>query len=467
MQATERLKALFAPDGPLQASFPRFQVREDQLNLALKITEQLHEGTGRLVVEAGTGTGKSLAYLAAAYCSEKRVIISTGTLALQDQLFQKDLPDFFRALEASGQRPPSVVLMKGRTNYLCKHRLATHAPSLPLLEEGGVNQMEKLIHWSEETTTGDRAEVPFLPEGSMLWREMDARSETCLGRKCPDYNSCFITRLREQAQEADWVIVNHALLCADRLLRMQSQKSGHDNWEEKSFGQILPDVDGWIIDEAHLLEEIASKQFGFQISSQAFGRLQRDCEKHKSLLGPTSRFFKWVLRGHQTWFWTLLQPWSPDSHQPEGQLLTDVYEDFQRRDFHHELQNSFKSLQHAVDEMKSNLASGDEIMNAEVSNLEKRVQRLWTELDFTLSDKGSQLGFVAYGQPHEDHLNLMCAPVDVSQVLDTAFWNAPRACAFQRFHFDRGKACAILSTGGPVSSSGTVGEFACGCSLAF
>ena len=162
LDATERLRALFAPDGPLKAYFPRFQLREDQLNLALNIMAQLRSGSGQLVVEAGTGTGKSLAYLAAAYCAEKRVLISTGTLALQDQLFQKDLPDFFAALSAAGEQPPNVVLMKGRSNYLCQHRLATHAPGLPLMEEGGVDEMAQLISWSEVTDTGDKAEAPFM-----------------------------------------------------------------------------------------------------------------------------------------------------------------------------------------------------------------------------------------------------------------------------------------------------------------
>jgi len=428
LDATERLRALFAPDGPLKAYFPRFQLREDQLNLALNIMAQLRSGSGQLVVEAGTGTGKSLAYLAAAYCAEKRVLISTGTLALQDQLFQKDLPDFFAALSAAGEQPPNVVLMKGRSNYLCQHRLATHAPGLPLMEEGGVDEMAQLISWSEVTDTGDKAEAPFMSENSFLWRELDARSETCLGRKCPDYKGCFVTRLRDRAQEADWVIVNHALLCADRMLRMQSQKPGHDSWEEQSFGQILPDVDAWIIDEAHLLEEIASRQFGFQISSQGFGRLHRECEKHKALLGATTQtslagFFESM----QLSFWTMLHPWSPDSHQPEGQLLADVYEDFQRRDFHHDFQTAFKGVMDAIKEMQNNVAADDELLTVEIGNLEKRAARIWSEMDFTLSDKGLELGFVSYGQPEDDHINLICAPVDVSQVLQNAFWNSPRA----------------------------------------
>ena len=239
MDPKAQLKAIFAEEGPLNTHFPRFQYRSDQYSLAQQVLEQLLKNQGQLVVEAGTGTGKSLAYLAAAFCAQKQVLISTGTLALQDQLYQKDIPHFFNALALSGWSVPKVVLMKGRANYLCWQRLETHAPALPLLLEQDEDRINQIIEWSEVTETGDRAELEFLSEDNQVWQEIDARSEFCLGRKCPHYNPCFVTRLREEAQQADWIIVNHALLCADRLLRIETQKSSSAEQDKKSFGQVL------------------------------------------------------------------------------------------------------------------------------------------------------------------------------------------------------------------------------------
>ena len=427
MDPKSQLKAIFSDEGPLKRHFPRFQYRLDQYHLAERVLSQLLKSQGQLVVEAGTGTGKSLAYLAAAFCAQKQVLISTGTLALQDQLYQKDIPHFFNALALSGWSVPKVVLMKGRANYLCWQRLETHAPSLPLLLEQDENRVNQIIQWSEITETGDRSELDFLSEDNQLWQEIDARSEFCLGRKCPHYNPCFVTRLREEAQHADWIIVNHALLCADRLLRIETQKNTSSDTDKKSFGQVLPDVDAWIIDEAHLLEEISSKQFGFSISPGRLQRLHSDLQEHQSLMSAPS---KMALTGFyetlKTQFWEMLSPWTPSHQVEEGRLLTDAYTLEQRENYKNVFNEALKGIQKIVSEIQNEVTSEEELILAEIDNLEKRASRLAFELNFILSEEALQAGFVAYGQPDRDHVLLMCAPVDVSQVLEMAFWSSSK-----------------------------------------
>jgi ATP-dependent DNA helicase DinG len=217
-----------------------------------------------LIVEAGTGTGKTLAYLvpavAAALGGNGRVIVSTGTKNLQEQVMEKDIP----FLQSVLPKPFKATYMKGRNNYVCLNRLA-RAQSAPVLEGlDEVDYFEEVCHWSRESETGDRAELANLPESLSFWRHIDARSESCLGQKCPDYNPCFITRMRDRAQEADIVVVNHHLFFADLSLR-----NGH-------YGSVLPEYTAVILDEAHLVEEVASEYFGAQVSNYQVDDLVRD-----------------------------------------------------------------------------------------------------------------------------------------------------------------------------------------------
>lgn len=217
-------------------------------------------GGYHLIVEAGTGTGKTLAYLVPAILSGKRVIISTGTKNLQEQLFYKDIP--FLAQHFS--RPLSVCYMKGRANYLCRQKLydAEKEPVLSGLEEAADFQV--IREWEKTTTTGDRAEIRTLPESSTAWSKLDARRDLCPGQKCPQFERCFITLMHERAQESDIVIVNHHLFFADLAVK------------EEEYGGILPDYDAVIFDEAHELEDVAGIYFGVSVSNHQIQEFCRD-----------------------------------------------------------------------------------------------------------------------------------------------------------------------------------------------
>ncbi len=254
---------VFGPDGLIAAAHPDYEYRPGQIDMARAVMRAFEEKR-HLIVEAGTGTGKTLAYLvpavAAALGGNGRVIVSTGTKNLQEQLMEKDIP----FLQSVLPKPFAATYMKGRNNYLCLNRLA-RAQSAPVLEGlDEVDYFEEVSDWSRETEIGDRAELSNLPESLSFWRHIDARSESCLGQKCPDYDACFITRMRTRAQEADIVVVNHHLFFADLSLR------------NGNYGSVLPDYTAVILDEAHLVEEVASEYFGAQVSNYQIDDLVRD-----------------------------------------------------------------------------------------------------------------------------------------------------------------------------------------------
>jgi ATP-dependent DNA helicase DinG len=258
----------FSPGGVLSRSGLCFEHRKGQYEMARAI-EKAFEDKRHLIVEAGTGTGKTLAYLLPALRlareRQQRVIISTGTKNLQEQLFFKDVP-FLESILG----PLKVCYMKGRGNYLCKHKLYAlrDSPLLSGLEE--ISQFHAIAAWEKTTVTGDRAEIDALPESSALWPKLDARGEACLGQTCPDWEGCFITGMRRKALEADIVIVNHHLFFADMAIKLQAGASADAG--------ILPAAGAVIFDEAHELEEVASNYFGIGLSTQRFDELARDVE---------------------------------------------------------------------------------------------------------------------------------------------------------------------------------------------
>ncbi len=256
---------MFGPHGLLARELSSYEERPAQRELAAAVERTLHEG-GILLAEAGTGTGKTLAYLAPAVDLGRRVVVSTGTRNLQEQLVSKDIPLLARALG----RPLRVAVMKGRANYVCRTRLHSFEAS------GSFRRLEELPyfravqHWAPYTETGDRAEVPGLPDTVDFWREISAVSENCVGSSCTEFENCWITRMRQQALAADVVVVNHHLLCADLAVK------------ESSFGQVIPDYDTVILDEAHLLEDVATQYFGSHVSTHKVDDLVRDVEREVS-----------------------------------------------------------------------------------------------------------------------------------------------------------------------------------------
>jgi ATP-dependent DNA helicase DinG len=254
----------FAPGGVLSRSSLPYEFRRGQLEMAQAVERSLDENR-HLIVEAGTGTGKTLAYLLPALRSGRRVIISTGTKNLQEQLFFKDIP-FLESLLG----PLRVCYMKGRANYLCRHKLYAlrSQPILSGLEE--ISQYHAIAEWEKTTETGDRAEIDNLPETSQLWAKLDARSDACLGQSCPDYERCFITEMRRKAAESDVIIVNHHLFFADLAIKQQAGAAPDAG--------VLPDAGIVIFDEAHELEDVASSYFGISLSDIRFEELARDLE---------------------------------------------------------------------------------------------------------------------------------------------------------------------------------------------
>jgi ATP-dependent DNA helicase DinG len=278
--APEDIEAIFAADGPLAALLPGYQPRRAQIDMALGVAACLGTPRGRLVVEAGTGTGKSLAYLVPALLFPGRVVVATGTRALQDQLVDKDAPIAVEAVRrfrsgdvgsaAADPTAPSVLRMKGRNNYLCRLRFERLDRQRTL---GFDDALVQIGRFAATTKTGDRAELTGLPDHLPLWSEIDADRDHCLGSACPHYEPCFLVALRRAADEAQVVVVNHHLLCADQRLRLDSAGVGD------SFARVLPDFDALIVDEAHALPDVATDHFGLSIGTEPIVRLGMDVRR--------------------------------------------------------------------------------------------------------------------------------------------------------------------------------------------
>jgi ATP-dependent DNA helicase DinG len=253
------MEEIFGPSGSIAKYHPQYEFRPGQVEMAKAVLQVMQAG-GCLLSEAGTGTGKTLAYLIPALALGKRVIVSTATKNLQEQLYYKDIP----FLEQVLARKLRVAYLKGRSNYVCLNRLR-HAEESPILR--GFEEMDyfdSIRRWAITSQIGDRAELTHLPDNIGFWPAIDARSEACIGQRCPDFDECFITRARQRAQEADVIIVNHHLFFADLSLK------------NNEYGSILPEYAAVIFDEAHELEEIAAEYFGTQVNSHRLQDLHRD-----------------------------------------------------------------------------------------------------------------------------------------------------------------------------------------------
>ena len=253
------IRQFFSRKGPLSRWHPNYEHRPGQLQMAEAVASALEEKKP-LLVEAGTGTGKTLAYLVPAILSGKRIVISTGTKNLQEQLFYKDVP----FLAGHFERPLNVCYMKGRSNYLCRQKLydAGKEAVLSGLEE--VADYQIIRKWEETTETGDRAEITSLAENSAVWAKLDARRDLCTGQKCPQFERCFLTRMHQRAVDSDIIIVNHHLFFADLAVK------------DEDYGGIIPEYTAVIFDEAHEVEDVAGQYFGLSISNYQFQELRRD-----------------------------------------------------------------------------------------------------------------------------------------------------------------------------------------------
>src|SRR5712692_5606805 len=424
------LYQFFAPGGVLSRRHPAYEFRRGQLQMAQAVEQALEEKR-HLIVEAGTGTGKTLAYLLPVIRSGKRVIISTGTKNLQEQLFYKDIP-FLEPLFPSGEGkrgapgtpgigvPASnlnVCYMKGRNNYLCRKKLydLTNQPVLSGLEE--IEHYRAIAAWEKTTQTGDKAELASLPEASALWFKLDARADTCLGQKCSQWDRCFITEMHRRAVESDIIIVNHHLLFADLAIKQQA--------EYAPDAGILPDVGTVIFDEAHELEDVAGSYFGISVSNARLEELCRDVEaslqRNRMLSAALSGSLK-SLRERAMFFFALLP-------QGEGRFAFES-----RREFLEENGDEFLALQQSLRRLGSeleNLPSKPE----ETFNFVRRAQELQVQLGFLMeSEERNTVFWIERRRGSRDKLNvfLQATPIDVAPILKT--------CLFDKLE------CAVLTS---------------------
>jgi ATP-dependent DNA helicase DinG len=397
-RALPTLHEFFSPGGILARSPLPYEYRPGQLEMAKAVERALGERR-HLIVEAGTGTGKTLAYLLPALRTGQRVIVSTGTKALQDQLYFRDVP-FLETLLGSLR----VCYMKGRANYLCRHKLVAlrNQPILSGLEE--IDQYRQIAEWERTTETGDRSELSELPEVSALWAKLDARSDACLGSTCPDYRRCFITEMRRKALESDIIIVNHHLFFADLAVKQEAAAAPDAG--------ILPEAAAVVFDEAHELEEVASSYFGLSVSNIRFEELARDTdtllrgkEGAEALPAVTQQ-----LRERARMFFAGL-PMSGDGRQP-----------FTGRE---EFLESSGDLYMGVRATLRRLEAEMEVLTGidEGPGLRKRVARLRTELEFLLESNASNMVYwmerrVHGGLRQQSRTTfLQATPIDVSQLL--------------------------------------------------
>jgi ATP-dependent DNA helicase DinG len=404
---------VFGPEGLIARAHPEYEYRPGQIEMARAVMRAFEEKR-HLIVEAGTGTGKTLAYLvpavAAALGGNGRVIVSTGTKNLQEQLMEKDIPFLQNILP----KPFSATYMKGRNNYVCLNRLA-RAQSMPVLEGlDEVDYFDEVVHWSRESETGDRAELANLPESLSFWRHIDARSESCLGQKCPDFDPCFITRMRNRAQEADIVVVNHHLFFADLSLR------------GSNYGSVLPEYTAVILDEAHLVEEVASEYFGAQVSNYQIDDLVRDlgmlniedAEVDKELTHSTARLSRFSED-----FWMGFR----DGRGEDGRYPI-IPGTFARKNSDGELEATrlgelYAVLEGAITRTETTLDALKE-KSPEVEGLIRRLREIRFELEFIVT--GTDKKFVYWLERRNRGVFLRASPIDVAGLLqDKLFEEVP------------------------------------------
>ncbi len=415
--AKHTLYQFFAPGGLLSRTHPAYEFRRGQLQMAQAVEQALEEKR-HLIVEAGTGTGKTLAYLMPVIRSGKRVLISTGTKNLQEQLFYKDIPFLEQALYPNGEAKLRVCYMKGRANYLCRKKLydLTDQPVLSGLEE--IEQYRAIAAWEKTTQTGDRAELASLPEASALWPKLDARAETCIGQKCSSFQRCFITEMHRRALESDIIIVNHHLFFADLAIKQAS--------EYAPDAGILPEVGAVIFDEAHELEDVAGSYFGVSVSNLRIEDLIRDVEaslQRSHLLSPNIQGATRSLRERSQFFFSVL---------PAGNGRF-AFEN--RREFLEENGDEFLAFMQALGRLGSELQSLPQ-KPEEVFQFLRRIEELRVQLRFLMEseDRNTVFWIERRGSRGGSRQNVFvqATPIDVAPILKT--------CLFDQLE------CAVLTS---------------------
>ncbi|MCA1637717.1 MAG: DEAD/DEAH box helicase, partial [Acidobacteria bacterium] len=404
------MEEIFGENGLIAKHHKDYEYRGGQIKMAEAVLRAF-EQKKHLIVEAGTGTGKTLAYLvpavAAALGQKKRIIISTGTKNLQEQLMGKDIPFLQKILP----KKFSAAYMKGRSNYACLYRIGK-AENQPILE--GLDEMdsfEEIRHWVRESETGDKSELVNLPENILFWNRINAKAETCLGQKCPNFEPCFITRMRDRAEDADIVIVNHHLFFADLNIR------GNE------YGRVLPDYAAVIFDEAHLIEDIAADYFGFETSNFQIEELVRDADTLPIADAVASRDFTKLaakIIGLADQFWVrFAQTRGQDGRFP---LLPNSFAQKSRGgdiqttplgEAYFALDSTLERLETALDVHAEKLT--------EAESLVRRVRQARFDLEFICMQ--AEKNYVYWLEKRGKGMFLRASPIDVSALLQDKLFN--------------------------------------------
>lgn len=421
----KEIEIVFGESGLISKFHENYEYRGGQLQMAEAITEAF-EKNRHLLVEAGTGTGKTLAYLipaiAAAQASKKTIVISTGTKNLQEQLMEKDIPFLQKVLP----KKFSAAYMKGRGNYACIYRIqkAEHQPILDGLDE--MDHFDKIRRWVNETDTGDRSELIDLPENLPFWNRINARSETCVGQKCPDFEPCFITRMRARADAADIVVVNHHLFFADLNVR------------GGQYGKVIPDYGAVIFDEAHLIEDIASDYFGIQVSNFLIDELVRDTDNLPITDALATREITKIaakILGLSEQFFMNLGNAKNDGRVP---LNKDVFVTIMRGgdvqltrhgEIHDAIDRALGDLTKEIDPFSKDVPEAESIL--------RRIRQTRFDLDFIVNQ--SEKNFVYWIERRGRGIFLRASPVDVSELLREKLFDKVDTCIL---------TSATLSSGG-------------------
>jgi ATP-dependent DNA helicase DinG len=381
------LERIFGPHGWLARNHPGYEYRASQLEMAEEVEDAIEHGH-HLIAEAGTGTGKTLAYLVPLIRSGRRVVVSSGTKNLQEQIFFKDLP-FLKKLFPNLR----AALMKGRQNYLCRQKLydLEKQPALSGLED--VDQYAQMRAWEKTTETGDRAELESLPDSSALWPLVDARRETCTGQKCAQFDRCFITWMHQRAAESEIIIVNHHLFFADLALK------------QMEYASLLPEYSALVFDEAHEIEDVATQYFGVQVSNYRLEDLARDTEmalRLKELEAPDVRRALAELRRRGEAFFDLF----PAS---EGRTSFD-----NRQEFLEGNRGAYSGLLNGLVRLETELGRVRE-RPEEITRLAQRAAELRAAFELVLESR--ERNHVYWWERRGRGVFLEASPIDVSALL--------------------------------------------------
>jgi ATP-dependent DNA helicase DinG len=412
MEYRKQIRAILGPGGILESAIQGYEYREQQIRMALEVFQAL-ASDDRLVIEAPTGTGKTLAYLVASALSRKRVVISTGTKNLQEQLFFRDIPfvqnKIFPALKAA--------LLKGRGNFVCHARLRRFLRQPHLQGLQGTSSLDEILRWYRETREsgqGDRSELVNLPDDDPIWPEICSTTETCLGKACPDREDCFILKMRARAYEADLMVVNHHLLMSDLAVK------------ESGFGEVIPRYDALILDEAHGLEDAATQHFGFHMSQFRISRLVRDARLELNQVAGGAEKLKDVLAAVEVHGRRLFGGFSEllSSRATALSVTADLVE------IRDALCGNLRILASVV----SNIVKSSD----ELRSVARRALEASTELDIILASEPAG-DFACWIEHRDRNIILHASPVEVGELLKARLYERVPAIVF---------TSATLSAGG-------------------